>query len=67
MTQFKVKQSISQSARNENVNLTFNDFSEFKKTALQCFFEKLTDIALCESTEDFIFLEMNEIITRVLF
>ena len=66
MTQFKVEQSISQSAENESVNLTSDDFSEFKETVLQCFFEKLTDIALHESTENFVFLEMNEIIARVL-
>ena len=67
MIWFRVRQSINQSAENENVNLTLNDFFKFKETALQCFFKKLTDIAFCESIEDFIFLEMNKIIARVLF
>ena len=67
MAQFRVRQSISQSAGNESVNLTLNDFSESKETALQCLFGELMNIALHESTEDFIFLEMNKIIARVLF
>ena len=32
ITWFRVEQSINQSAENENVNLTFDDFSEFKET-----------------------------------
>ena len=67
MTQFRVEWSINQSAENESVNLTSDDFFEFKKTAFWCFFEKLMNIALCESTEDFVFLEINEIIARILF
>ena len=67
MTQFKVRQSINQSAEKESMNVMFNDFFKSKKTAIQCFFEKLMKIALHESTEDSVFLEMNEIIARILF
>ena len=67
MTWFKVRQSINQSAKNESMNLTSDNFSEFKETAFWYLFEELTDIALYENTEDFVFLEMNKIITRILF
>ena len=49
------------------MNVTSDDFFKSKEAALQCLFEKLTEIALCESTEDSVFLEMNEIIARILF
>ena len=67
MTWFRVEWSISQSAENENVNLISDDFSEFKEIVFWCLFEELMNIALHESTEDFVFLEMNEIIARILF
>ena len=67
MTWFKIEQSINQFVREKSMNMTFNDFFKFKKTALQCFFEKLTEIILHESIEDFIFLVINKIITRILF
>ena len=62
----RFRQSISQSAENEIVNLTPNDFSKSKEAALQCLFEELTDIALHGSTGGSVFLEMNKIIARVL-
>ena len=49
------------------MNLTSDDSFKSKKTVFWCFFEKLMNIALCESTEDSVFLEMNEIIIKILF
>ena len=67
MTWFKIKQSINQFVRKESVNVISDDFLKFKKTALQYLFERLMKIAFHEINEDFIFLIMNEIMTRILF
>jgi len=66
MARFRVGRSISQSAGNEGVDLTPDGFSESKEAALRCLFGELTDIALRGSTGGSVFLEMNEIIARVL-